>query len=83
MNSSVFFLCPPTSNVTQQHVQDSHGEGGLRGAEVGLFSPPEATDIVIQQDGFLHADQMVPEAQNLGHLSADNREPIGINNGVT
>ncbi|TNN39841.1 hypothetical protein EYF80_049982 [Liparis tanakae] len=66
-----------------KHVQDRHGEGGLRGGEVGLFGPPEALDIVIQQDGFLHADQMVPEAQDLGHRTADNREHIWINNGAT
>lgn len=55
----------PTSYVVQQHVQHSHGEGGLFGGETGLFRPPETTDIVIQQGSFLHTRLVVLEAKNL------------------
>ena len=56
---------PLTSDVLQQHAQNSHGEGGLCGAEVGLFCPPETTDEEIQQRSFLHTSLMVPKTQDL------------------
>lgn len=78
----VLLLCVlPTSYVIQQHVQHSHGEGGLYGGEVHLFCPPETTDIVIQQGSFLHTSLMVPEAQDLFHFSTGNRKQIWISTG--
>lgn len=69
----------PTSYVVQQHVQHSHGEGGLWGGEVGLLCPPETADVVIQQGSFLHTGLMVPEAQNLLHFPTDNTQQIWLN----
>lgn len=62
----------PTSYVIQQHVQHSHGEGGLFGGETGLFCPPETTDVVIQQGSFLHTCPVVLEAKNLFYFSRGN-----------
>lgn len=70
---------PPTSYVIQQPLHYSHGERGLFRGEVGLFCPPETTDIVIQQGSFLHTYVSVAEAQNLGHFPANNREQMWVN----
>lgn len=64
----------PTSYIIQQQVQHSQGEGGLCWGETGLLCPPEPTDIVIQQGGFLHTCFMVLKAKNVFYFSTDNKK---------
>ena len=66
-----------TSNVIQQHLQHSHGEGGLYGGEGSLFCPADTTEIVIQHGSFLHTSLMVPEAQKLLYFPWGNRNEYG------